>query len=78
MEDVDPIHIGQGHMPCIRRRLPFLFPKAEYIDEMIEKLRNSDMTLESEDSVAAMAFLIDRNDATGEVTLLRQALLNES
>jgi hypothetical protein len=30
----------------------FYSPKAEYIDDMIKKLRESDMTLEVEDSVA--------------------------
>jgi hypothetical protein len=78
MEDVDPCLFISDKVICLVYVDDCLFysPKAEYIDEMIQKLRENDMTLEVEDSVAGfLGVHIDRNDNTGEVTLTQTGLI---
>ena len=78
VEDVDPCLFISDKVICWVYVDDCLFysPKAEYIDEMITKLREDDMTLEVEDSVAGfLGVHIDRNNSTGEVTLTQTGLI---
>jgi hypothetical protein len=51
-------------------------PKAEYIDEVLQQLKDHDMDLEVEDDVAGfLGVHIDRNEAKGEITLTQTGLI---
>jgi hypothetical protein len=46
-----PIYFRYSCLSCLRDDTLFYSPKEEYIDEIIQKLRNEEMELEVEDSV---------------------------
>jgi hypothetical protein len=51
-------------------------PKAEYIDEVLQQLKDHDMDLEVEDDVAGfLGVHIERNEAKGEITLTQKGLI---
>ena len=50
-------------------------PKGEYIDEVIEKLRDGGVTLEEEDDIAGfLGVKITRDDSKGTITLTQEHL----
>ena len=52
-------------------------PKQEWIDEVIQQLRQTDLTIEIEDDVAGfLGVQIKRNDAAGTVTLTQTGLID--
>jgi len=76
--DVDPCLFISDKVICLLYVDDTLFysPKAEYIDEVIQKLRNEDMDLEEEGDVAGfLGVHIERNIKDGSIKLTQKGLI---
>lgn len=78
-EEVDPCLFVSSKVICLVYVDDTLFfsPKVEYIDEIVNKLREADVDLEYEDDVAGfLGVLLDRDDETGTITMTETGLID--
>jgi hypothetical protein len=76
--DVDPCLFVSDKVICLVYVDDTLFysPKPEYIDEVIQKLRDAEMDLEEEGSVAGfLGVHIERNEKDGSIKLTQKGLI---
>ena len=79
--DVDPCLFVSDKVICLVYVDDTLFysPKPEYIDEVIQKLRDAEMDLEEEGSVAGfLGVHIERNEKDGSIKLTQKGINQEN